>query len=531
MKLKVAFIALSCSMSLLAAGHATAQEEPVSGGTLNFAVVSGPSTYDLHSSNSFSDMHYLAPHYSGLLTFEWQNYPDVTGDLAESWEESEDGLTYTFTLNDGVLFHDGTPMTSRDVKASYDRMRSPPEGVISVRQASFSDIDTIETPDDLTVVFNMLRANASMIMVFASPWNAIYSADRLEEDPRFPVTNVLGTGPFVFNEYVAGASWSGDKFDDYFVEGRPYLDGFIATQISGSSLLNALEGRQVMAEFRGIVSPQRDQLAAAMGDSITFQEGPRLTNWLFAINTTRPPFDDQRVRQALNLAIERCEGLTQLAKITLISPERGAPLWPDNPAALSEDELAEYPGYSCDIESNRERARELLAEAGQSDLNFELTNRAIPHPYDIFGIYVIDQWRQIGVTVTMTSLPTSSYAQLRSSGDFDVIMDFAPEFTDSAVLNLTKYLSRSRSPSNFAQYEDAELDALYETLTYGENEEERTEAAREFQARLLDQAYYIFLGWSTRIVPLSPRIQGWVFSPSHMLNQNMQDIWLLPEAG
>ena len=524
--LRAATVCTSLFAGLIAVSTPAQAADPTPGGTLNFAVVAGPPTYDMHAANTFAVIHYLAPHYSTLLTFDWANYPALEGDLAESWNISDDELTYTFNLRSGVKFHDGSPMTSADVKASYERLRNPPEGVVSVRQSQFSDIESVETPDDSTIVFKLGKANSSMIMVFASPWNAIYSAAKLAEDPRFPEKNVLGTGPFKFVEHVAGAKWVGEKFDEYYVEGRPYLDGYTASQIAGKALVNAVQGGQVMTEFRGVAPPQKKQLAEAMGDEIKFLEGPRLTNWLFAINTTKPPFDDKRVRQALNLAIDRCEGLKLLSEITLVLPTMATVLWPDSKDALSADELAALPGYGCDIEANRAKAIQLLKDAGQENLSFTLTNRAIPHPYDALGIYVLDQWQRIGLSVDMDSQPTAKYAAARKSGQFDVIMDFAPEFADSAALNWGKYISRSKSPSNFAGYEDAELDRLFDTVKYSSDASERVEAAAAFQKRVLDEAYWVFLSYSTRIVPMDPSVNGWEFSPSHTLNQSLRDVWI-----
>lgn len=519
-------IASVASAVILSSAPGVWAQEPTPGGTLEFAVLAGPPTYDLHSANSFAVIHYVAPHYSTLLTFDWENYPEIEGDLAESWEVSDDLMTYTFKLHRGVTFHDGSPLTSADVVASYERLRNPPEGVVSVRQGQFSDIASIEAPDDHTVIFRMSRPNTAMMMVFSSPWNVIYSAAKLAEDPRFPATNVLGTGPFKFVEHVAGSRWVGEKYDGYFVKDRPYLDGFTAVQLAGPALVNALQGGQVMTEFRGIAPPQRDQLASAMGDDIKFLEGGRMTNWLFAINTTRPPFDDVRVRQALNLAIDRCEGMKQLSKITLVLPEMGGPVWPENPAELTAEEYAQHPGYNCDIEANRARARELLREAGQEGMSFTLTNRAIPHPYDVLGIFVVDQWQRIGLDVKMESLPTSRYAPLRTSGDFDVIVDFAPEYTDSPALNFNKYISHSKSPENYARYEDEKLDALFERIKYETDTDKRNAAIKEFQGRLLDQAYWVFMSYSTRIVPMDPKVKGWVFAPSHTLNQSLRDVWI-----
>ena len=159
----------------------------------------------------------LTPHYSTLLKYKGGHESvKIEGDLAESWTVAPDGLSYTFKLVKGVKFHDGTPMTSADVKATYERISKPPAGVISLRQALYEDIAAIETPDDHTIVFKLKAVNASMLDGFASPWNCIYSAAKLKADPKFPENNVLGTGPFRFVEHVKGQSWEGKRNEALF---------------------------------------------------------------------------------------------------------------------------------------------------------------------------------------------------------------------------------------------------------------------------------------------------------------------------
>src|SRR5262249_35187798 len=152
----------------------------------------------------------------------------IIGDAAESWTEAPDKLTYTFKLHPNIRFHDGTPLTSEDVRVSYERMRNPPEGVVSNRQPAFEQIASIETPDPLTIIFKMKKVDASIMDTFASPWNSLFSAARLRQDPAFPVRNIMGSGPFRFVEHVAGSHWVGERFDGYFKQGKPHLDGFRA---------------------------------------------------------------------------------------------------------------------------------------------------------------------------------------------------------------------------------------------------------------------------------------------------------------
>ena len=140
---------------------------PVDGGVLKFAVGAEPPNYDCHAQTSFAFIHPVRPHYSTLLKFDAANYPKIVGDLAESWTVAKDGLTYTFKLRRGVKFHDGSAFSSEDIKATYDRIRKPPPGVLSVREEGYADISVIETPDPQTVVFRLKKPNASMLSNFA----------------------------------------------------------------------------------------------------------------------------------------------------------------------------------------------------------------------------------------------------------------------------------------------------------------------------------------------------------------------------
>ena len=193
---------LAALAALAFAGGTAQAQQPKQGGTLNFAISAETPHYDPHGSDTYATLHFAAPFYSTLLRFNLDKFPQVEGDLAQSWEVAPDLMTFTFKLHPNVKFHDGTPLTSADVKATYDRMRNPPQGVVSTRQATFGDIGSIETPDPLTVVFKMKNVNAAMLEHFASPWNTIYSAKDIAADPASPRTKINGTGPFTFVEHV-----------------------------------------------------------------------------------------------------------------------------------------------------------------------------------------------------------------------------------------------------------------------------------------------------------------------------------------
>ncbi|HKW55183.1 MAG TPA: ABC transporter substrate-binding protein [Stellaceae bacterium] len=510
---------------LLGGAAAVADDAPRRGGILTYAVVADAPTYDCHAANSFSTIHYLAPHYSTLLRIDPARYPAVIGDLAESWQVSDGGQTYTFRLRPGIRFHDGSPLAAADVKASFDRIRDPPPGAVSVRRAQFADVAAVEAPDERTVIFRTKKPNASLLTLLASPWNCIYSAKLMRENPDYPAKLVMGSGPFRFVEHVAGSKWVGKRFEGYFRTGLPYLDGFEAYVVSSAALTGALQGGQVMAEFRGISPAERDALKQAMGDRIKFQETVRLTNFQLAFNTAKKPFDDLRVRRALTLAIDRWAVEPQLRRTT-IAGVTGGLLRPGYALARSTPELEALPGFGRDGAAAKAEARRLLKEAGVENLKFTLTNEAVPNPFATIGIYAIDQWRQIGVTVEQNTLEASRWNAARLGGNFDVVVDFVAEFVDEPSVQFTHYLSHDLAPDNVSRAIDRTLDDLYERQLRATDLAERARLVHAFEERVLRQAYVAPVSWGYRITPLAAKVMGYTTTPSHFLNQDLAEVWL-----
>lgn len=500
-------------------------EAPKRGGTLAFAVVAEPPNYDCHANTSFAFVHPVAPHYSTLLKFDGKNYPKIIGDLAKSWTVSPDGLTYTFKLHDNVKFHDGSALTSADVKASYERIANPPAGVVSVRKAWYADISAIETPDATTVVFKLKAPNASMLTSFASPFDCIYSAARLAQNPRYPETEVMGSGAFTFVKYEKGSYWEGKRFDGYFRKGLPHLDGYKAYFVKSNAVVPGMLGGQFDAEFRSRNPSERDQLLAKAKDQVVVKEGPWVGSLMIVFNTKRKPFDDIRVRQALHMAIDRWGGSGNLSKISILKPVGGF-MRPGFEMALPESELVKLPGFAKDIEASRAKARQLLKEAGAENLTFKLFNRNVAEPYTPGGIYVIDQWRRIGVNVQHEQLETKLYQQGVLAGNFDVAIEFINDFTDDPTAQFSKLLTKKASPTGFSGHEDAKLDEMYERQRRALVSAERKKIVQEMDKYAITTAYSVPYLWYQRIIVMNKRIKNWDFSPSQYILQDLSEVWL-----
>jgi peptide/nickel transport system substrate-binding protein len=518
-------VTISTFISISISTGALAQGQPAAGGTLTFAVESEPVNYDCQANVSYSFLHTVAPSYSTLLKFDAANYPRITGDLAESWSVSPDRLNYSFRLQPNVLFHDGTPLTSSDVKASYERILHPPPGVVSARQSDYAAIGAIDTPDPLTIVFRLQHPDAAMLANFASPWNCIYQAARLNADRQFPATHVLGTGPFVFVEHKKGQSWTGRRWEHYFQPGKPYLDGYEADFMSGANVVKGMQAGQVMAGFRSFTPAERDELLATLGDRVSVHESPWLFNLMLVFNTRQAPFNDARVRRALSLAIDRWGMADTLSHGTVLKFVGGV-MRPGYAMATPEAALAALPGFSHDINASRDEARRLLAEAGVHDLKITLVSRDLPGAYGANAAAVIEAWRSIGVTANEVALNGKDWHAALESGHFAVAFDFESDSFDDPSQQLAKYLSRPLGSANYANAPDPVLDKLYLDQSASADPLKRAGIVRAFEERALTEAYCVPVLWWNRIVVTASAVKGWSMTPSIYVGQDLAEVWL-----
>ena len=338
----------------------------------------------------------------------------------------------------------------------------------------------------------------------------------------------MGTGPFTFVEHVRGSHWVGKKNPNYWDKGKPYLDGYRGIFIKDSAAqVAAVRGERAMIQFRGFAPAERDTLVQALGPKIRVQESPWNCVILVAINHEKKPFDDKRVRRALTLALDRYQGSQALSKIAIVKDVGGVQV-PGTPFATPPAELEKLAGYSRDIQKARAEARQLLREAGVPDgFSFVYKNRGVPMPYEPVGIWLIDQWRQIGLNVRQEVVEAANIYPTLRSGDFEVASDFQCGYIVDPDLDLYKFQSKERSFANYSRYTDKALDDLYEKQARATDAEERKRSVREFEKRLLDEeVHYIYtLQWH-RIIPHLAKVRGWTITPSHYLNQQLDTVWL-----
>ena len=522
----VALAALVGSLVVALPGLTAAQETPRRGGVLLAAIGADAPGLDPHQEQTFATLQPMAPLYSTLLQIDPYSYPNVIGDVASEWSISSDGLTYTFKIRPGIRFHDGSPLTAADVKASYDKILFPPQGVRSIRQYHYSAVASVEAPDPSTVMFKLKFPSASLLLNLASPWNVIFPKKYLDKDPNYFKTNVVGSGPFKLKSYTRGSTFEGERNPDYFVKDRPYLDGykfFISTETSVRAA--AIRSGRAWIEFRNLPDAEVESIRRQLGDKVVVQSTPFVAQFGIAINNSVKPFTDIRVRKALTLGIDRYTGGRVLNSLTGLR-DVGAFTRPATEWAMPQAELEKFPGFWRDAEKSRAEAKRLLAEAGYPNgLKVVLKNRNIKLPYQDWAVYVIQEWRKIGIEAEHRPLETASwYADGRDQGNFELMVFPAGGWVDDPDQLLAPHTPGS--PQNWSRFSNPGLEDLYARQARTLDPAERRKLVIEHQKIVLENAYILPGLWWTRNVVHWAKVKNYVAPPSHFTNQKLQDVWL-----
>jgi peptide/nickel transport system substrate-binding protein len=505
---------------------AQAAETPRRGGVLLAVIGADPPSLDAHQESTFATLQLVAPLYSTLLQFDPVAYPKIIGDAASEWKIAPDGLIYTFTIRPGIRFHDGSPLTAADVKATYEKIAFPPQGVRSIRKFAFTAVERIEAPDARTVVFKLKFPSASLLANLASPWNLIYPKKYLDQDPNYFKANIVGSGPFKFKSYTRGSTFEGERNPDYFVKDRPYLDGykfFISTETSVRAA--AIRSGRAWIEFRDLPNSEVDAIMKHLGDKVVVQRTPMIGQFGIGINNNVKPFTDVRVRKALTLGIDRPTGGKVLYPLNGLR-DVGSLMRPGTEWALPDAELQNSPGYGKDIEKNRAEARRLLAEAGYPNgFKVLLKNRNVKLPYQDFAVYVIHEWRKIGIEAEHRPLESAAwYAEGRDQGNFELIVLPFADFMDDPDLLLNRFTTGA--PQNWGRFSSPAIDDLFSRQSRTLDVNERKKMVHQLQKLVLENAYYIPGLWWSRNVVHWAKVKNYVAPPSHYTNQKLQDVWL-----
>ncbi len=460
------------------------------GGTLIAAISADPQGFDPHLTSAYSSFEVLENVFNTLVTVD-ENL-NIVPSLAESWDVSDDGLTWTFNLRQDVTFHDGSEFTADDVKYSYERILDPEVG--SGASWRLAGVESIDVVDDYTVAINLDAPYPGLLAKLGGYKGMAIVPQGVEGLDRTPV----GTGPFRFIEYVPGDRVVLARNEDYWetdADGTPlpYLDEVVFRPIPDETVkLTNLQTGEV--DWTDSLPPQQVNAIASAGEVVV----DLVTGgdyWYLGLNLDREPLDDPLVRQALNYAINKAD-VAAAARWDTALPS-------DNPIPENSVWYSGYEPYAY----NPDRARELLAEAGYAD-GFELELMpSSEYEETVRAAQVVQaQLADVGITASIRTLEWGTWLEEEAAGNFDIYIGGWIGNIDPDDYFYAQH--HTGEIFNFTGYSNPELDALLEQGRSEADPEVRKGIYDQVQQIVIDESPYVYLYIPATVNAWQPNVHG-----------------------
>jgi peptide/nickel transport system substrate-binding protein len=437
------------------------------GGVLRYGITGRLPHFDVHQSGTINSLGAQGCMYDNLIRHNpLDSGKTIIPDLAHSWDISADGKTYTFFLRKGVTFSDGAELTSDDIKATFDRISKPPQGISIPRSILFKTVSEITAPDKYTVAFKLAepRPASFMMAAIASGWNVIFRKKTLEDNNYNlrKVADIPGTGPFQSQKRIENEVWIMQKNKNYWNQGLPYLDGieFYSLIPFSPDLGSAILSNRV--DYGRIVDPVTTRKAKETPgmSTATFNQSVIQGVW---VNSKHKPFDDPRVRRALHLAFDRPVLIDVVKDVT---PMRvGGFIYPFSEFATPKDELAKKIGYQTDPTAAIKEARSLLAAAGH-DKDIK------PLDFLVRDVASFKLWAQaiqamlqegLNIQSNLRTVVESVWFDDTAAGNYDLAIGAVV----STLLDPSDYFNawyRTGGPQNYSFWSEPKFDALLDQI-------------------------------------------------------------------
>lgn len=468
--------------ALLLAGMAMAQGTPKSGGQLRVGWNYSGGTFDPHKGIVHGpDYWVIKLVYNTLVDLDAEL--NVVPELASSWEVSEDGLAYTFHLVEGARFHNGREVTASDVRYSFERLLDPATG--ASRRANYADIESVETPDERTVVLRLSRPNAVMLTQLTQAAASIVAKEGVEEYGDLS-QRAAGSGPFILRGVQSDNSILVEKNPDYFVAGLPYLDSIVFTTVPDNQARNTA----VRTGDLDLITHVTDNYISLLRQdpSVVIPTGDGASGQWFSLimNVRKPPFDDLKVRQAVSYALDR----ELLARVSLDG--EGFPLLGGSLAAWHWAALD--PVFQG---SDLERAKELMAESGHPN-GFAFTLRVwAPQQFAVRAAQIIQAaLAELKIDVTIDQQGDwATYWGAVTGGTYDATLQGFGGNIDPHDYLFEAF--RSGGGRNVMGYESPEVESLLAAGLRTTDRAERKAIYDEIQRLVVADAPQVFI-WNQK---------------------------------
>ncbi|MBA7650688.1 Periplasmic dipeptide transport protein [subsurface metagenome] len=481
-------LALIAVLTVLLLGGCAEKEPSV----LSFALSGNPDTLDPHKTSGTLTFQTLKSVYDTLTE------PDQEGKivpaLAEKWEISDNSKTWTFFLRRGVVFHNGDKLSSQDVKATFERIKS--EEIASPKANEFAPIAAIETPDEYTVVLKLSEPAAPLLATLASGWSAIMPKSLIDAGHDF-AGRPVGTGPFKLTEWVRDSKLILKKNENYWMKGLPKLEGVVMNIIPERAVqVQGLISRQIDVSY--IIDLEDVPQLEESGD-VRIEKSLTSLIMVMSMNCSKPALKDLRVRQAITQAIDK-------KRVLDVAYGGGKVI-----GTFMDYGNAYYKDFTHLYPYNPEKAKALLAEAGVGKET--VLKMFLPQNYPLHvkaGEMYQEMLSKVGLNVKLQLVDWSTWLSDVYSGaryDLTVIGHTGKLDPDGTLAN---YGQKDKRYVRWENPRAAELIKKAKTTTDFEKRKKLYGEALEIMAR---EVPFMYLGSSYRRVGLRKNVQGFRMTP------------------
>ena len=476
------------------------------GGILRLGGLSRTAHFDLHQCSTLACLFPMAPMYDNLVRFSpFEPGMSVTiPDLATSWKISDDTLTYTFQLREGVKWHDGTDFSADDIKSTFDRISFPPDNVVSIRGGLFEVVKAINIIDPLTVEFVLKEPSGLFLSALSLSWNPVYQKKALvdnDNDLKRVRGGSPGTGPYKFIKYETGEVWEFEKNANYWNPELPYVDGIQNRVITRGPPTGAafIAGQLDYAEAVGGPDVQKKIKALPNATFGNFKHPSFQGIW---VNHARGPFNDPRVRRAVHLTLNRLA----LREATLaVQPEIGIGwLTEADPRfdaywAKAQNE----PGWRVPTADDLAEAKQLMADAGFADgfKDVDFVIRDIAWMRAMSPVIQALLKQSLNIDVTIRPLSGGIIFEEMQRGDYDIGLN-ATSMTLSLLQDYWGLVFKTDGAQNWGNYSSPEFDAVYGNILR-ESDETKLAQLIDDGLKVLDKEVPVI------IIATSQQAQAW----------------------
>lgn len=470
-------------------------------GALNISLHQDPPKLDPSHSTAFVDRHVFQSLFDKLVDIDEKG--KIIPMLAEKWEISADGKTYTFRLRKDVKFHDGTPFNAQAVLFNFERNLDK----ASNRRNELREVNKVSSPDEYTVVIELKQAFAPFLSVLTDRAGMMVSPTAVKKYGVDFAANPVGTGPFVYKERVKGSSITLDKNPTYWQKGFPKAERIVYKILPDANvaLMNLRSGQVDLTNrfpFNETQNFKNDPKILVVNEPAPGFRG-------FILNVTKAPFNKYEAGQAVDLLIDR----DAIAKVVLNgagTPGR-SPFPPANFAYSDNDKP---------LKPNLEKAKELLAKAGMPNgFAFTLKTDTDPVTQQV-GQMIQNMLKPAGIEVTLQKLEFGTLIEHGKTGNFE-----AASISWSGRLdpdqNIYDWFITNGS-LNYMKYSNKEVDRLLNEARASNDEPKRKALYEQVMKIVQNEISYIFLYHEHNVFGLDKAVKGFIYYPDGMIRtQNL----------